>query len=643
MTPPLDADAPVILYGLGKVGASILEFLRATGLPVVVVDLKHDPSEARFAHAKFIRGDFRDPAVLEQAGIAKARSVLIVTSDDLVNISAALMARRLNPNVRVVVRMFNQNLLARLGKAVTNMRALSVSALTAPLLAQSALTGDVLGAFDIGEERRQVAKLVIGPESSLTGQRLAEVARQFGVLVLSHNAKLLRDIPEDAALSDGDEIVVCGSPRDLGRLLPLGLDNEWQDLLPGVQWAGRLRRFGRVAWRAVAEIDLALKIVACVLLTVITVSTFIYTYFGLAPSAPAALYRTVSAMATTGDLKADNFTWWQKIFAAGLRIIGALLTAAMTAIFANYLIRARLGGALEVRRIPDSGHVVVCGLGNVGYRVVEELLKANERVVVIERSRDNPFIGTVRRLGAAVIFGDAAVTEVLRQARAGASRAVVAATSNDLVNFEIALLARELHPKQRVVVRLVDDALAEMLREVVDVRLAVSLPALAAPAFVAALYGDRVQSIFRLGRTVVAGVEFTVRPNDPCLNGQSMSALAIDYGLIPIAGLATGKRLQEGDQFTVIATLTDLERLFRRDPAPADWMVELTSVPAITRDQVTLLARTENGWNAETANEAMKALPLRLGGPRTRGQADELLALLARERAEAHAVRVGAV
>ena len=127
-----------------------------------------------------------------------------------------------------------------------------------------------------------------------------------------------------------------------------------------------------------------------------------------------------------------------------LRLMGTALIAAFTAILTNYLIRANLGGALEVRRIPDSGHIIVCGLGNVGFRVVEELIRQEERVVAIERKRDNPFISTARRLGVAVIVGDAGVAEVLRQANSGRAKAVVAATDNELANLEVALLAREL-------------------------------------------------------------------------------------------------------------------------------------------------------------------------------------------------------
>src|SRR5207244_1734590 len=76
-----------------------------------------------------------------------SRGFLILTSDDLVNISTGLMVRHLNHGVRIVMRMFNQNLITRLGKAVHNVYGLSTSALAAPLIALIARTGEALGTF----------------------------------------------------------------------------------------------------------------------------------------------------------------------------------------------------------------------------------------------------------------------------------------------------------------------------------------------------------------------------------------------------------------------------------------------------------------------------------------------------------------
>jgi Trk K+ transport system NAD-binding subunit len=112
-------DGPVLLCGLGRVGWRVLDCLRSAGVPVVAVDTSADPADPRLAGIRLVRGDCRDATVLQQAGIREAVGILIVTSDDLLNISCALLARRLAPDVRVVLRMFNQNLVARLGKAVS--------------------------------------------------------------------------------------------------------------------------------------------------------------------------------------------------------------------------------------------------------------------------------------------------------------------------------------------------------------------------------------------------------------------------------------------------------------------------------------------------------------------------------------------
>src|SRR5262249_18717692 len=161
---------------------------------------------------------------------------------------------------------------------------------------------------------------------------------------------------------------------------------------------------------------------------------------------------------------------------SGLRIVGAALFAAFTAIVTNYLVRAQLGGALEVRRLPEGGHVVICGLGSIGFRVVEEVRGLDERVVVSERARGDRLVSRVRGLGAPVLLGDATVREVLRQAHSPSARAVIAATPSDLINLEIGLLARELNPGQRVVLCLADADLAQSLREAADIRLSLSVP-----------------------------------------------------------------------------------------------------------------------------------------------------------------------
>ena len=166
--------------------------------------------------------------------------------------------------------------------------------------------------------------------------------------------------------------------------------------------------------------------------------------------------------------------------------------------------------------------------------------------------------------------------EVLRQAHSRSARTVVAATTNDLINLEIALLAHELNPQQRVVLCLADASLAQSLREAANIRFSLSVPALAAPAFVAALFGDRVLSVFLLQSQLLAAVDLIIRAEDHFFVGQTLRAVSVDYRLVPVAVFSPEGTLQhdsldsslvDGSRLLAILALHDLERLLRREPS----------------------------------------------------------------------------
>lgn len=565
-----------ILCGLGRIGWRVLDYLRAAGVEVVVIDLRCDPSDRRLQGVQLIRGDCRQEENLHQAEVGQADGMLILTSDDLVNLSTALLAHQLNPGIRVVVRMFNQELVARLGNS-GRLRALSASALTAPVLALIARTGEAFGVFECeGLPRQQVSEVVVRAGTPLAGLRLGEVEERYQVRLLAHvprglPPKFLHALDPQAVLVSGDRLVVCAEP---GRLEAVRRAPD-EVFSPELLWANYIRRLVRVAWRTLAEVDLPVKICTAILLVFIVGSTLIFHFTMRNDTIPDALYRTISLMATGADMGGRELEpgAWQKVYVSMLRIVGAALTAAFTAILTNYLVRAQLGGALEVRRIPESGHIIVCGLGNVGSRVVEELLHENCRVVAIERSRDNPWIGTMRRKGAAVIVASASNRAVLRQVNATQAAAVVAATDNELVNLEITLLVREMNPRMRVVVRVSDHRLAKTLREVTGVKLAMSLPDLAAPAFVAELFGDRVRSVFFVEGRLLGAIELVVQSDDPVLHGRKVSELAQEYRLRPLSVLdANGvvvpalaeATLQAGWRLTALTDFADLQALLQR-------------------------------------------------------------------------------
>src|SRR5262249_29125219 len=149
-----------------------------------------------------------------------------------------------------------QNLMARLSQAVDNIFPLSVSGLTAPVLALTALTGAGLGTFRLADGLRQVAEVTAQDLTHLVGQSIADVSARYRLTVLTHMTsghpdRFLLEVEEKATLAPGDRLVVCGRPEDLQPLLA----EVGDDLLPHLRWAGWLRRHWRILVRTVRDID----------------------------------------------------------------------------------------------------------------------------------------------------------------------------------------------------------------------------------------------------------------------------------------------------------------------------------------------------------------------------------------------------
>lgn len=178
-------------------------------------------------------------------------------------------------------------------------------------------------------------------------------------------------------------------------------------------------------------------------------------------------------------------------------------------------------------------HLILCGLGSVGFRIAEELVGMGEQVFAIEKDEHGPFVARARAFGVQVVIGDARQENLLAQLHVRGARAVIAATDDDLANLEIAMDVRELAPDQRVVVRLFDQKLAEKVRSVLGIEASVSTSRLAAPLFASAALDPCVVGTHRVGDTVLLVVQLTITARNP-LRGKTLAELA-NLGLPPIA------------------------------------------------------------------------------------------------------------
>jgi voltage-gated potassium channel len=171
-------------------------------------------------------------------------------------------------------------------------------------------------------------------------------------------------------------------------------------------------------------------------------------------------------------------------------------------------------------------HIVLCGLGRVGYRIIEELLAAKEGVVAIEKDGDSMFVEEMQDRGVPVLIGEARLKKNLQLANIGKARAIILATNDDLTNLDAALTARDMNPEIKVVLRLFDDILATKVAAQFHMPV-ISTSQVCAPAFVAAVTGRSVRQCFQIdGQTIhIADLRVSQLP------ARTVAALQKEFGV----------------------------------------------------------------------------------------------------------------
>ena len=201
----------IILVGLGRLGYRTWQLLSALDEAVVVIEARQDApflDEVRNSGYPFFVGDGRRDELLIEAGIARARSIILATDDDLAHMEMALDARRLNPRIRVVLRMFDQALADKIKEGFNIHLAMSQSAISAPAFATAALDGTMTGSFVVGDELIVLQRRPV--DEAWHGRSIGEIGQSVGGVVVemvTGGARRLFPAP-DVTVSRGDELLL---------------------------------------------------------------------------------------------------------------------------------------------------------------------------------------------------------------------------------------------------------------------------------------------------------------------------------------------------------------------------------------------------------------------------------------------------
>ena len=580
-----NAHGHVIVCGLHDVGLRVVEQLHAAGEAVVVVDDDPNPGLLRIISGwdvRYLAGSAQRTATLRAAGIDGALALVCVEPDDLRNLEIALLARRLRPELRVVVELTN----LAVGRAVERVTGagsvLAVASLAAPAFVEACLARRTHH-FELAGQKFRVVELKADSHGTLRAifGDLAPIA-----VIPSAGGELQVCPGRDLVVEPGDRVIVVASLDDLA---------ERRATTSGVSPPASLRRrrLG-VAWRYVTsfatETERSLRLTLAALVGVAGISVVLLlinyrTSDGRHMGVLDATYFTTETLTTVGfgEFSFGNQATWLRVWAILLMVLGATLVTVLYALLTNLLVSRRIEQSLGRQHVTRMhGHVILVGLGSVGLRVLESLVAVGQPVVVLERDENNRYLARARDLDVPVVVGDATSPGTLASVNLRTAKAIAVLTSSDLANIETGLAVDELLGDRRdhvpVVMRVFDRQLAETIEGSFGFRHVRSTSALAAPWFVGAALGLDILNTFYVDRQPMLIGRLTISSSGG-LQGQTMLGLSARIRVIAISRMREGGRLEYpprrdtrfegGDQAYLVGPYEELLRVLRRDQGVA--------------------------------------------------------------------------
>jgi Trk K+ transport system NAD-binding subunit len=216
--PPVPEKDHVVVVWLGRVGRQVLKLLQDLDQPVLGIAQKSLDAEV-LPQVPLLTGDIL--ASLEKANLATAKSLVAVSDDEIQNLEIGLMAHRVNPHCRTIIRTYDQQFTDRVAKIFPFAQVLCASAISAEAFAGAAFGEHVIGLFRLYHQMALVTQYEIEEGDTLSGLLLSEVAYGYGVVPIWYQrpgASGTAMPSEDQQLHPGDRLVVIATIRGLRRV-----------------------------------------------------------------------------------------------------------------------------------------------------------------------------------------------------------------------------------------------------------------------------------------------------------------------------------------------------------------------------------------------------------------------------------------
>lgn len=217
-----------VVCGFGRVGENVCRELATTTREVVVVE-QDEAAAHRAADEGFLTvlGDSTEVAMLEQAGVGRAKGLVSALHTDADNLFVTLSARSLNPSLYIVTRSVFPESTDKLLFAGAD-RVISPYVMSAKRMANLLQKPSVCDFLDIvvhaEDIEYRIEELVLGKNSAYSGKTIAasKLRAETGALILALRSAGKRDFDtnpgRDTALKEGDTLIVMGTGDQISRM-----------------------------------------------------------------------------------------------------------------------------------------------------------------------------------------------------------------------------------------------------------------------------------------------------------------------------------------------------------------------------------------------------------------------------------------
>ncbi|HET9256418.1 MAG TPA: NAD-binding protein [Pseudonocardiaceae bacterium] len=464
-----------------------------TGYVTVVlpsIERNHGPRIKLIAGVDSVPAPVLNEDAFCEAKVAQASAVALVGQDDTDNLRDAFKINMLYPSVRLVIRLFDMNLVNLIKNEFPRWSVLSDAQTAARSFAAAALGGRVFTPFELRHgddfvklypaERRAVADLPLVCQMVVTG--------------VSGEPELLPGVGASGGGGDKDIVVAhSGATPDRREIEFLG---KWRRPIRGF--------FDHKRWWPIRGfLDHKVKLAIFSMCIIVLMGWGVLAVLGHTGTGDA-FYRIILDSLGAAEFESE-LNGLNRIFQVIVTLAGvSYFIPVITAKLVTEAVRSRYPELVRPR--PVANHIVLVGLGKLGICVLKELRERGERVLCVDKDRQARGVSLARLYRVPVVFGDASEADILRDAYVDKCRALIVVTGSNSTNLTAALHGREIKKGAasrgreikeedfRVVLRLHDDELAQHLRDF-KIGTTHSVPGYAAPVFAAEMLNRDILSV----------------------------------------------------------------------------------------------------------------------------------------------------